>query len=257
MEGKSHFTVGVAAGAVAAALIGAPFSNQVVMMLAGGVGGWVPDLDSAQSTLGKRLPGVWHDVTPGHRRFSHSLFSLPILYGIAYVIQYYGDHHFGWWDSPAGWAIVPLALTAGSFSHMVTDGMTTLGNPFFYPFSKRKIKLLNLIGLRNFKTGSQPEFVFALVVQALTAALVAAPMVIQVMGDRVHTPPVMGLPTESVAVFLALAIFFGMALTIRAMRKAKAKRRAQHRRQPPDLPARRSSSGTRRRSSSGSRRRAA
>lgn len=220
--------LGACFGTLSGTIFHAPIATQVLMLGVGAFGGLVPDLDTKASYLGQRLPNWWHKLTPGHRRFTHSIFYCAIIFAVAWVIQTEGVHTLGLWHQPAR-PYVPIALTAGALSHLFGDAMTSQGIPIIYPISHWKLRLF---GRFNFATGTAPERIAVLVVLVLTGAYVMYPLVHPVSSGLVHARPLPGgIPAEPVLVFVVLALLFGAAITAWSLWRA-AKHHRRRRRYP-------------------------
>jgi len=148
--GHSHAVIGACAGVVVAHLThGDPLVGAVV----GGIAGLAPDVDSPESTIGRRLPRWWHALTPGHRGVTHSLLWCAALAAAAYGAQ--------WWllGAPPASPLVGLAVLAGALSHLAADSMTDNGVPLLWPLTRRH---LGLPWPFAFRTGSWPEHIVVL-----------------------------------------------------------------------------------------------
>jgi inner membrane protein len=233
VEGKSHAAIGAAAGLAAGVFIDASLSNKLVMLGVGTLGGLWPDLDTHASYLGQKLPRWWHKLTPGHRGITHSLIYCVGLFfvallaqlGVVLLVRRLGHDY-----SNPSMPLFPIALTAGALSHLIADAMTTQGTPFLYPLIKHKFRLF---GPLNFPTGSPPERVMVMIILALTSGYVIYPLVAPASSGLVHTPRVLGLPTEPVLIVLAIATLVGIMMTIWSLvkhhKRKKARRRARAR----------------------------
>lgn len=125
MQGKTHLTVGAAAGAATAAATG-DIETIAIAAAIGGVAGLVPDW------LQINIPGASRQLkgTFGHRGFSHWLWA---ALGAAYAA------HQVW--EPAIWPVL-----AGWGSHILLDALAS-GVPIFWPFGR--------ITLARIKTGGK------------------------------------------------------------------------------------------------------
>jgi inner membrane protein len=152
--GYSHIVIGAVAGIVVASTL---HGDLLAGALVGGVAGLAPDIDTPGSLVGRRLPRWWHWLTPGHRGLTHSLVWCLALGMVAYGVE--------------SWALggVPerplfaTAVTAGSLSHLLADGLTEEGVPLFWPFSRRRVVLA---GALAFRTGSWVEHMVTATVAA-------------------------------------------------------------------------------------------
>jgi inner membrane protein len=219
VEGKSHAAIGAAAGLAAGVFIDASLSNKIVMLGVGALGGLWPDLDTHASYLGQKLPRWWHKITPGHRGITHSLIYCLGLFFVALLAQFgtvWLMRKLGHDYSNPSVPVFPIALTAGAVSHLVADSMTTHGTPFLYPLVKYKFKLF---GPLNFRTGSPPERIMVMIILALTSGYVMYPLVKPRSSGLVHTPRVLGLPTEPVLIVLAIATLVGSLMAVWSLAK--------------------------------------
>lgn len=198
--GRHHLLLGAAAGAVAGAAVEAHFGTRVFMVAAGAFGGLLSDTDTQSSILGKLLPKWWHKITPGHRRFTHSIPYNVLVFAIALAIQYLGVHIFGIWRQPE-LAFGPIALTAGVGSHLFADFLTELGVPLFYPFNKKRVRLPKKLRMTTGKE-SEDKAVFAIMI--LVAAFLLLPVGRVLFGGLIFAPQVFGLHTEPLLIFVLL-----------------------------------------------------
>ncbi|GGE17591.1 hypothetical protein GCM10011571_19140 [Marinithermofilum abyssi] len=158
MTGNTHMSLGVAAGAAAAAItgVGADPEAMAWTVVASSIGAMLPDIDedgsmlnnllfksiqyrsAALTVLGgimvllyflKHVP-LWTCLAGmyamsvafvPHRSITHSLLALGIVTGITYLAA--PDYS--------------VAIAAGYISHLLADAVTTGGVPFFWPWKKR------------------------------------------------------------------------------------------------------------------------
>lgn len=170
MLGRSHATIGAAAGVVAAHLLGteavlapalrvpapasavvAGIAMAVVAAPLSAIAALLPDLDEPGSTLGGLLPRWWHHLTRGHRRSTHSLLAVALVW----LAMRYGLAAIG----VAGFAaeLLTVLTVVGMASHLVADAITDHGVPLFWPARWR-------LCLPLFSTGSWPEHALVAVV---------------------------------------------------------------------------------------------
>jgi inner membrane protein len=191
------------------------------MAAVGAFGGLLADADTQASFLGRLLPLVWHKVTPGHRRITHSLFYTAFVFAAALGVQLWGAAK-GVWGAP-GKPFVPLALTAGLLSHLIADGLTDQGVPLFYPLWKRHFRLL---GPFSFTTGTAAERVAVVALLSLAGGYVFRPLAKWVFGDTFHTPELWGLRTEPLLVFVTTVVVCALLLVLYSLsRSGKPRRR--------------------------------
>jgi inner membrane protein len=127
MTGRTHITVGVAMGLVAA-LISDTTQPQMVacLALAGLIGGALPDIDHPQSIISGWIPGsglvMWLSGVR-HRGVTHSL----LFVTITLMLAIWACIHFNLTT------LVAVAFACGVGSHLVLDAITPMGIPVFYP----------------------------------------------------------------------------------------------------------------------------
>jgi inner membrane protein len=123
MTGRTHITLGAAAGL----LIAAHFNYDPVLCFAAGcLGGLLPDIDHPQSMLSGWVPGSGLLGVFGvrHRGFTHS-----VLFAVLLVAA--------WFFATAQQISVPyplaLALLTGVATHLLSDMLTPQGIQLLYP----------------------------------------------------------------------------------------------------------------------------
>jgi inner membrane protein len=123
MTGRTHATLGAAAGAIVAGTLGA---DPLYCLLAGILGGLLPDIDHPQSILSGWIPGSGLLLALGrvrHRGFTHS-----ILFAVLLVAA---------WFAASQRIVIPYPLVvaglAGVATHLVSDMLTPQGIPLLYP----------------------------------------------------------------------------------------------------------------------------
>lgn len=201
MEGPSHVAFGVAGAVVIesmlhisspplfplpsnASALASTLTSTVTYFGCAALGSIAPDIDNAQSTIGKRFgilsKGIQHFA--GHRTFFHSLLGLAFIGALLWFIQY----GIGWFLStrlhlttgnqlPSGIGSsitihkdIGIALAAfliGYFLHLVADSLTIGGVPWLFPNRTRYGFPPN----RNqrFKSGSLREPIVVVVISVL------------------------------------------------------------------------------------------
>lgn len=145
MMGRTHLAAGAAGGMIAAAITGAPW---IPLLLAGMIGGLLPDLDTPTSSLGRKTRPLSNLMCKifGHRGGTHSLlFMAAIAMGAGMISDEVG-----------------LAAAMGVLSHILTDAISFSGQkpylsirgagvPLAWPLSGRKI------GIRLVRLGGPVE----------------------------------------------------------------------------------------------------
>lgn len=124
MTGRSHLILGLAAGAAYAALLQPSLQSAGLMMLAGAIGGLLPDADCPKSMINGYIPGsgiVLGLTGIRHRTFTHSLPFLALLWAVWFAASV-----------PIPYPLM-LAGSAGFLSHIAADMTTSEGVPLFYP----------------------------------------------------------------------------------------------------------------------------
>lgn len=163
MLGRSHATIAAAAGVVAAHLLGtesvlaaalrpsgpaagvlASVATALVAAPIAAIAGLLPDLDEPGSTLGGLLPRWWHHLTRGHRRSTHSLLAMAVVW----VAVHYGLGALGVEGFPN--QLLAVLVLTGMGSHLAADAITDHGVPLFWPARWR-------LCLPLFATGSWME----------------------------------------------------------------------------------------------------
>ncbi len=126
MTAPTHASFGILSLLSIGALIGRPATLPAVAMVT--IGALLPDIDTAQSTIGKSLYPLsrWLERRLGHRGAVHSLCALLMLGLIAAPLI--GFNRF-WW----------FALLVGYFSHLLLDTLNKEGVPLFYPSRVRAV----------------------------------------------------------------------------------------------------------------------
>ncbi len=152
MLGKSHTLIGASAGTLMAHLVGAPLLEGASV---GGLAGAFNDVDTPGSMFGRHLPPLWHRLTVGHRGPTHSPLFVLALAGLI------------WW---AGFPLVALFVATGMGAHILSDGVTEAGCPWFWPLSRKRMALPRLIAI---KTGGVVEGVVVVGVLVGTAMYLA------------------------------------------------------------------------------------
>lgn len=123
MTGRSHLIIGLLAGAAAALALKVDNQTAVLMALAGGAGGLIPDLDHPKSMLSGWIPGMGIILglsRVGHRTLTHSLVFVALVWLVANATLPYQ---------------LAVAVALGVVSHIAADMTTPKGIPLLYPLS--------------------------------------------------------------------------------------------------------------------------
>lgn len=217
--GYHHALLGAAGGAVAGSVVEAPIGTRAFMIGIGVLGGLLSDADTESSILGKLLPKWWHRLTPGHRRFTHSLFYVGLMFAMAYAVQYAGVGLAHIWKDP-NLPYGPIALAAGVVAHLFADMLTEMGVPLFYPLWKKRIRLPKMLRMTT-GTDAEDRAVFAIML--LVVAYVLLPLGLMLFGGIVNAPLVMGHSTEPAIVYVLLALIAWIVQKTYVVLRAKAK----------------------------------
>lgn len=128
MTGRTHLTLGVAAGLGIAAYFNA---NPLICLVAGMLGGLLPDIDHPQSMLSGWVPGSGLLGIFGvrHRGFTHSLLFLLLTILLYPTIDVQIMMRMGLEQSP----YTALALYAGIATHILSDMLTPQGLRLLFP----------------------------------------------------------------------------------------------------------------------------
>ncbi len=219
--GVSHATLGATGGLVAGAATEAPFTMKCVMAAVGAFGGLLSDADTESSILGRFLPKFWHKLTPGHRRITHSLPYVAVVFLVAYGCQV-GGASLGLWGTPQK-SFVPIALTAGVLTHLLADGMTDQGVPLFYPLWRKHFRLL---GPFSFTTGTPTERIAVLVLTSLAGGYIFRPLAKWLTGGVFDSLAVAGVHIGSLLIFvITVAVCASLLVLYSLSRSGKPHRR--------------------------------
>ncbi|WP_176222287.1 metal-dependent hydrolase [Tuberibacillus sp. Marseille-P3662] len=108
------------------------------------IGSAIPDLDQPNSYLGRRLKIISIPLSTifGHRRFTHSILFMILMYWIGRWTVDHTDIQF----------FYIKGLLIGMGSHIAGDFLTKSGVPLLFPLTKKRFRFLV-----TFKTGSIKE----------------------------------------------------------------------------------------------------
>lgn len=177
MKGSTHAVVGANTVWILTLISG--FSWNPLLLLAGALGGLLPDLDASESKIkhlevgygkGKNRIAIKPFYLPSwiissifkHRGVLHSILAVIFVgWGSFFLFLFLSQ----WIDFLATefW----LVLTMGYASHLIADGLTRYGVPLFWPWNRNFHLLPRFL---RFKTGSLPE-VIIFVILLLTLGL--------------------------------------------------------------------------------------
>jgi inner membrane protein len=122
MLGSTHAMIGVASGLALASVHHATPESALVLAVAAGIGGLLPDMDHRGSMINRRLPFLvlltfWFP----HRTITHSLAVVLLISALAIAAQ----------------SIQGIALVTGYSLHIAADMLTRRGVALFYPLEAR------------------------------------------------------------------------------------------------------------------------
>jgi inner membrane protein len=133
MTGKTHLIIGASAGAAMALATSSAPAPGLLMILAAAIGALLPDIDSPNSMVSRRIrPARLLFMWFSHRTITHSVFAMLALITAAYVLVL----------NDARLWIVAYPIVAGYASHIGADMATVDGIPLFYPFWSRSLHVL-------------------------------------------------------------------------------------------------------------------
>ena len=96
------------------------------------VGSLLPDIDHPQSFISQQMRLLHYPFQRlGHRKGTHSLLALAIVFEIMYLL--FGKNYVG------------LGVVLGYLSHLLLDMLNPRGVPLLYPFTKYKYKIIGKI----------------------------------------------------------------------------------------------------------------
>lgn len=128
MMGRTHVTIGVAAGLAVAYATGQTQNPALTMAGIAAIAALLPDIDHPKSSIRQRAGIAGHIALfwLPHRGFTHTLLALA---GIAAIALAYAPRPLA------------LAIVAGYASHILADLMTQQGLPVLWPLVRRNIHL--------------------------------------------------------------------------------------------------------------------
>lgn len=130
MTGRTHLVLGLAFGVAVASVAPPDLASRAMIIVVGGIGGLLPDIDHPKSIVSGYLPGVGHMVRvfASHRGPTHSLFFVSTLIAVLFAIH-----------APIH---VIAAGAGGLLSHILADMLTVNGVPILLPVSRRYFRLV-------------------------------------------------------------------------------------------------------------------
>lgn len=128
MMGRTHATIGAAAGLAVAYATGQTLESALAMSAIAAIAALLPDIDHPRSSIRQRAGVAGHIALfwLPHRGFTHTLLALA---GIAAIALTYTPRPLA------------LAICAGYGSHILADLMTQQGLPVLWPLTGRNIHL--------------------------------------------------------------------------------------------------------------------
>lgn len=134
MNYKTHLVGGFIAGSYVAKSVAAGPLLGPGLILAGGLGGLLPDIDHPKSFLGRRFKITSHflDKTTGHRGATH----IPTINALVFIMLNKVTKLFT--DSNMV-SIFLLSIFLGILSHIFLDIFNRMGVPLLYPLNKSYI----------------------------------------------------------------------------------------------------------------------
>lgn len=144
MNGKQHLTAGIVTGLISSPIVfqiaPAPAVASAALIPYIGLaalGALVPDIDKRGSMISRkfRLTSYVVSKSCGHRGIMHAPIVMTLLWLFTSTIV------------PSFWSVCLTGLYVGIMSHIILDGLTPMGIPLLYPFTKKKFRLGGFIFL--------------------------------------------------------------------------------------------------------------
>ncbi|SHN30114.1 metal-dependent hydrolase [Gracilibacillus kekensis] len=147
MTGKTHIMGGIAS---TVAISHFYTYEPAMFIIAGAIGGIIPDICHGGSKIGRRIPLISRVVNTifGHRTFTHSLLFLVLMYVV--LSLFISNQSF------------ITGLLVGMISHLVLDAATKNGIKLLYPVQ------ITIRFPLTFKTGGQMETIILLALTLVT-----------------------------------------------------------------------------------------
>lgn len=135
MQGKTHIIGGAATGAAVGACLSLPFDQAVLLAFMAGLGGLVPDIDQASSTIAQGTGPIGWLISRKfrHRGILHTPFMYLFLNGLLYAAI----------QNPAANLYI-FGLLIGELSHLMLDSMNRIGIMWLWPFTDRRFHFLSV-----------------------------------------------------------------------------------------------------------------
>lgn len=149
MRGKTHIVGGVALGYLAfnyISILNVNISESNNLILATGglvLGSLLPDIDHPRSTISLKIKPVGFILSKlfKHREYTHSIVgSLSMTFLIGIIINLLGV------SNDINYLLIK-SLFIGISSHIFLDMLTYSGVSLFYPFTKKRIRLLGNLSI--------------------------------------------------------------------------------------------------------------
>ncbi len=121
---KTHFLFSLFLGLIFIKYF--PQQNTVIFLVLVTLSGFLPDIDTPQSKLGRKLKIIsWPlNFIFGHRKFFHSIFPPLVIYIILHL---------------SGYSYLGFAVFLGYLTHLIGDSFSKEGIAFFYPLTEFKV----------------------------------------------------------------------------------------------------------------------
>lgn len=137
MNGRTHAVIGANTVWIPV-LLGYQLEYSFLLLLAGTIGGLLPDMDAPKAlihTVSKGFLETFKRVSH-HRGFFHSIFGMLVL-GIISFVALQKIH-----------PLMPFVFIAGYTSHCIIDGLTIGGVRYLFPLKKKQYLLPKQIRVR-------------------------------------------------------------------------------------------------------------
>ena len=132
MTGKTHIAGGIAAGAAVGLALNLTMEHFIIATFAGGVGGLIPDIDSATSTITSKTGPAGFIIS---RIFRHrGVLHTPVAYIVLNCVLWIIAGNIGYTN-----IALPLlmGMFAGEISHLLLDSLNRVGIMWLWPYPRR------------------------------------------------------------------------------------------------------------------------